>query len=265
MSTRRFGDPGSPQSAAAPSEAPSETPSYAAGRPSQQGSLGWGGSVGRKHYTPSESGFDDDDNQSTARSITGQPFRREIKREPKPRTPAPFADLSDLPAAQRPVSSGGYAPSNSSYAADSQAPPVLRDQRAQRAPAPRSPPPFAMGGNFEQGFRRDAQPQPVAAQTASQQPETFGGNFWSQRDPQRQMGGTNDVGSECGQSDVMSVADSQREVFTARDRGGHGNILTWGDNSRNITPHRKRQGRQLAMESDGLPKAHAAMGIFPPP
>jgi len=120
-----------------------------------------------------------------------------------------------------------------------------------------------MGGNFEQGFRREAQPQPSTSQeTATQQiPETLGRDFWSRRDPQQQMGGTNDGQSECAQSDVMSVADSQREVFTARDRGGHGNILTWGDNSRNITPHRKREGRQLAMEP-GVTKAHAATGIF---
>mmetsp|Transcript_7782 Transcript_7782/g.13813 ORF Transcript_7782/g.13813 Transcript_7782/m.13813 type:complete len:439 (-) Transcript_7782:111-1427(-) len=47
-------------------------------------------------------------------------------------------------------------------------------------------------------------------------------------------------------SDAMSVtsaADSQRSNFQERNRGGHGNILTWG-NPRNVTPPKSRQGRQ---------------------
>lgn len=263
--SRNYGEQaGSPQGAGyAPSEAPSETPSYAAGRPSQsqQSSLALGMSMGRKHYPPSESGFDVDDNQS----VTGS-----IRREPKPRTPAPYADLSDIPskpsldrgqaAARAPPP---FAQDTTSHPTDKLGRPISSSGYANsQGPAPRSPPPFAQGGTFEQGYRRSAQAQPASQQLPLQDP-----NFWSRREPLQPMNAGNEFrtdGSQCGQSDVMSVADSQREVFTARDRSGHGNILTWGNDSRNLTPHRKRQGRQLAMESDGQPKAHAVSGVFPP-
>lgn len=41
-------------------------------------------------------------------------------------------------------------------------------------------------------------------------------------------------------SDVASEADSQREHHILRNRTGHGNILTWGADSRSITPRRQR-------------------------
>lgn len=66
-------------------------------------------------------------------------------------------------------------------------------------------------------------------------------------------------------SGVASLeADSQREVFTLRNRTGHGNILTWGNDSRNITPQKQRTGRQMAMDADqNVPRVHASSGIFP--
>lgn len=57
-------------------------------------------------------------------------------------------------------------------------------------------------------------------------------------------------------SDCASIADSQREVFTNRNRTGHGNILTWGNDSRSLTPHKTRQGRQLTSDADqGIPRS----------
>lgn len=40
--------------------------------------------------------------------------------------------------------------------------------------------------------------------------------------------------------DSASCADSQRELFMLKNQTGHGNILTWGANSRSITPPRQR-------------------------
>mmetsp|Transcript_31680 Transcript_31680/g.67324 ORF Transcript_31680/g.67324 Transcript_31680/m.67324 type:complete len:521 (+) Transcript_31680:109-1671(+) len=65
--------------------------------------------------------------------------------------------------------------------------------------------------------------------------------------------------SQSGVTDIASVADSQREEFTMRNRTGHGNILTWGSDSRSITPHKKRTGRQFA--DDGPPR-HMSSNIF---
>merc|ERR1712187_557087 len=53
-----------------------------------------------------------------------------------------------------------------------------------------------------------------------------------------------DVVSQSGMTDY-SEADSQREVFTQRNRVGHGNILTWGGDSRSITPPKNQHGRQI--------------------
>lgn len=53
-------------------------------------------------------------------------------------------------------------------------------------------------------------------------------------------------------SDLASEADSQRAVHTHRNRTGHGNILTWGNDSRNITPEKQRQARFAADRQMGL-------------
>eukprot|EP00930_Biecheleria_cincta_P103733 TRINITY_DN9579_c0_g1_i2.p2 TRINITY_DN9579_c0_g1~~TRINITY_DN9579_c0_g1_i2.p2 ORF type:complete len:224 (+),score=8.15 TRINITY_DN9579_c0_g1_i2:88-672(+) len=73
--------------------------------------------------------------------------------------------------------------------------------------------------------------------------------------------------SECMSviSDAASVADSQREAFSIRNRTGHGNILTWGnDSTRAVTPPKNREGRQLAFDPDvGIPRSQLSSGIFP--
>eukprot|EP00927_Polykrikos_kofoidii_P006194 TRINITY_DN12516_c0_g2_i1.p1 TRINITY_DN12516_c0_g2~~TRINITY_DN12516_c0_g2_i1.p1 ORF type:complete len:611 (-),score=100.52 TRINITY_DN12516_c0_g2_i1:259-2091(-) len=77
-------------------------------------------------------------------------------------------------------------------------------------------------------------------------------DFWSRKDarlpPAAANGGDRDRDRDrmdaVSQSDIGSVADSQRDYFTHRGRTGHGNILTWGNDSRDITPERRRGGRQ---------------------
>lgn len=207
-----------------PSEAGTDTGSTAAGRATGQGLPGSRG--GRKHYTPSE--CTDDDLHSV---------RSRVRREPPQRSRAPFGLLSDLaePSARALPSAAPFAV-NSGYPSNP----------APAAPKPRSPPPFAMGGNYEQGFRRAPQPPSPSQTLPGQDPD-----FWSRRDAD-------------ARSDVGSIAESQVDINTARDRSGHGNILTWGSDSRQITPTKKRQGRQLAEGPDGLPKAHVLSSVFPP-
>jgi len=85
-------------------------------------------------------------------------------------------------------------------------------------------------------------------------------DFWSRTAPTRAASTLDDrseVMSQSGMTDVASVADSQRSEFTMRNRTGHGNILTWGSDSRSITPHKKRQGRQMTLDHDrGVPRSH---------
>lgn len=90
------------------------------------------------------------------------------------------------------------------------------DERAPISPAAQLPPssaPFAYGS-----------PTPAVAAAAP-------------RSPRGGVGGT----SRASEADSNYEADSQREVFTQRNRTGHGNILTWGNDSRSITPHKERQ------------------------
>lgn len=251
-----------------PSECPSETPSQAAGRSTNQIEVRPGTGTGRKHYQPSESGADD---QSDMGSVSA-------RYAPKPRTPAPFALLSDLPGnsrapvARSPPCFAYEQPAAPKQAHHARAPAPWENQGASDRPqsgygkgqapaAPRSPAPFAQGGNYDgTDARRAPPPQSASRQAVRQDPD-----FWSRAAPVNVGNGMrSDNVSECGQSDVMSVADSQREVFTARDRGGHGNILTWGGDSRNITPSRTREGRNIARESSGVPRAHTSAGVFPP-
>jgi len=64
-------------------------------------------------------------------------------------------------------------------------------------------------------------------------------------------------------SEVTSQAEVQREAFFTRNRGGHGNILTWGNDSRSITPAKKRQGRQITVDPEyGVPRSHLSSEIF---
>lgn len=232
----------------AASECPSETPSHAAGRPSARASLGLLGCAqpgkGRKHYTPSDSGIGDgDDDMMSSRGSSAGGYPTGMRIAPKPRTPAPFADLSDLPSKQQNFERVRALPKRSPG-------PITYDVErpvSNSGGYARSPPPFANGGNY------GAQPQ-----TAARQAPVVDRDFWNRREQ-----ANSDVMSQCGQSDAPSIADSQREVFTARDRVGHGNILTWGNDSRAITPERPRTGRQLAMETDGRPTGHKTAGVFP--
>lgn len=62
-------------------------------------------------------------------------------------------------------------------------------------------------------------------------------------------------------TDPGSEADHHREVFTNRNRSGHGNILTWGSSSRAITPERKIGGRQVTVDpAQGIPRSQISSG-----
>lgn len=64
-------------------------------------------------------------------------------------------------------------------------------------------------------------------------------------------------------SEAVSIADSQREAFSLRNRTGHGNILTWGNESRAITPPKTRQSRQLVLDpAQGIPRSNVSSDIF---
>mmetsp|Transcript_96852 Transcript_96852/g.202366 ORF Transcript_96852/g.202366 Transcript_96852/m.202366 type:complete len:624 (-) Transcript_96852:24-1895(-) len=66
-------------------------------------------------------------------------------------------------------------------------------------------------------------------------------------------------------SEVASVAESLREETMSRNRYGHGNILTWGDNSRDITPGKQRHGRQICVdEGAGIPRSAMSSGTVIP-
>ncbi|CAE7226913.1 unnamed protein product [Symbiodinium natans] len=62
---------------------------------------------------------------------------------------------------------------------------------------------------------------------------------------------------------ISSEADQQREVFSYRNRNGHGNILAWDVESRTVTPPHQRQGRHMATDPEkGIPRLHVSSGIF---
>eukprot|EP00439_Symbiodinium_sp_Y106_P076664 s341_g15.t2 len=62
---------------------------------------------------------------------------------------------------------------------------------------------------------------------------------------------------------ITSEADQQREVFSYRNRNGHGNILAWDVASRAVTPPHQRQGRHMATDPEkGIPRLHVSSGIF---
>lgn len=62
---------------------------------------------------------------------------------------------------------------------------------------------------------------------------------------------------------ITSEADQQREVFSYRNRNGHGNILAWDVESRAVTPPHQRQGRHMATDPEkGIPRLHVSSGIF---
>mmetsp|Transcript_45912 Transcript_45912/g.109350 ORF Transcript_45912/g.109350 Transcript_45912/m.109350 type:complete len:435 (+) Transcript_45912:100-1404(+) len=61
--------------------------------------------------------------------------------------------------------------------------------------------------------------------------------------------------SFASRSSMVSMADSAREEFIQRGRG-HGNILTWGSDSRALTPVQKRRGRGLVTDPSGVARGH---------
>lgn len=76
-----------------------------------------------------------------------------------------------------------------------------------------------------------------------------------------------EVMSQSGMTDA-SVPESHASQFTQRNREGHGNILTWGTDSRSITPSRARQVPQVTAdpEWDGPVRSRGGMSssIFDP-
>jgi len=93
------------------------------------------------------------------------------------------------------------------------------------------------------------QPPPVdpSMQSAMTDP-----NFWSQTGPRPAPQAKYRHDSMSVASEMMSEADTQREAFHARNRTGHGNILTWGD-PQPVTP---RRGRQQTIDENGIPKSY---------
>mmetsp|Transcript_26930 Transcript_26930/g.78113 ORF Transcript_26930/g.78113 Transcript_26930/m.78113 type:complete len:615 (+) Transcript_26930:81-1925(+) len=91
-------------------------------------------------------------------------------------------------------------------------------------------------------------------------PPAHGGG---QRGGVRSVGSRSDVGCAAA-SDLASVAGSQRAEFTQRNRTGHGNILTWGDDSRSVTPGKERQGKQITVDpAQGIPRSRVSSGVIP--
>jgi len=99
----------------------------------------------------------------------------------------------------------------------------------------------------------------------------YQGDFWSRdaaggapvpaRAPLRRDPDRSDAVSEF--SMAASEADSQRSAFSERNRTGHGNILSWGKESRAVTPPKQRTGRGLAIDpNQGVPRSQVTSGIF---
>jgi len=133
---------------------------------------------------------------------------------------------------------------------------------------PRYQPPRidSLGGGSAQGGGGSARgggsngDRPVTAPSVS--------DFWSRGDPpsarqQRPPSAIdNSDAFSVACSEATSVADSQRSAFSMRNRTGHGNILTWGsENSRDLTPPKARQGKQMMMDQ-GVLRSHSSSGIF---
>eukprot|EP00933_Yihiella_yeosuensis_P019858 TRINITY_DN16018_c0_g1_i1.p1 TRINITY_DN16018_c0_g1~~TRINITY_DN16018_c0_g1_i1.p1 ORF type:complete len:485 (+),score=88.58 TRINITY_DN16018_c0_g1_i1:123-1577(+) len=94
-------------------------------------------------------------------------------------------------------------------------------------------------------------------------------DFWSRGAPEPNRGRGSgpsydrDDAASVAASEAASVADSQRYAFSDRNRTGHGDILTWNDKSRAVTPPKVRESRQLFMDgAAGKPRAYVESGIF---
>lgn len=119
----------------------------------------------------------------------------------------------------------------------------------------------AYGSPGQQGYYQDRGDWPQGANGGSpgddREAQRADAAYWAQALPNRGVPAPSDAGT-----DHQSVADSQRTGYTVRGRAGHGNILTWGDDSRAVTPERKRRGKQLADEGAGSSRSHMSSNIF---
>mmetsp|Transcript_56275 Transcript_56275/g.156774 ORF Transcript_56275/g.156774 Transcript_56275/m.156774 type:complete len:570 (-) Transcript_56275:165-1874(-) len=230
---------------AAPSEVGSEAPSHAAGRPTRALPPCSLGSAGRRHFGS---------NSQLHGGVAPMPSDYAPSEMYSARSGFPGIDEN------RPASYGG--PNVASPTASQQ----------QRA---RAPPPYACGdpadgvGGYawrdSDGYAGSEAGQSVASMPSRSAPGCGclpgqagpDPDFRSMAEPRRRE--DFDRQDAMSESDVASVADSQRDAFTHRNRGGHGNILTWGDDSRTITPERRRGGRAM----DGGPRSHISSGVFP--
>lgn len=253
----------------APSEVGSEAPSHAAGRPTRPVAVSDAGSAGRRHFhMPSSAVIMSPENMP--KSVPSSGFGRGTPaRAPTAQSFGGNSQEGNLeslrhrggpPCAGRcggGTNSAGY-PGSGGYTGSAGYNDDAGSERCSGGCAGRG---MSAGGNVRS-----------SDSTASGQvraPDHSGNNggrqlnldpdFWSRVGPRPPPQRGEAAPSELGQSEVGSMY-SQR---TGRSNQGHGNILTWGNDSRNLTPERRRQGRQITMDDKGTARSHASSRIFP--
>lgn len=237
----------------AASEAPSDAESLwntAAGRPTGRREVDSQYRRGRRHY---------DDGSSSAGGSSAGWSRDGPGPAPGGGYPAGYQRPGSVrgPDGLRTLPQGGAA----SYGG-----PIPEDEQFQEPQQYSSGPGEGWPPGQQQGYYQDSGERPQGANAGSpgddREAQRADAAYWAQTLPQR--GGQ--PASEAGASDLNSLADSQRTGYTLRGRAGHGNILTWGDDSRAVTPERKRRGKQLAAEEpSGSSRSHMSSNIFGPP
>lgn len=186
----------------------------------------YAGSVAGSAYEPSDAGFSEAASHAAGRSTNqSAPGSRGGRRH--------FNVAAGAGSRAGPVASGGYP--QAQKGGD-----VGRAPYAQVVPDP----------DFWSRTGPSTPQQLGPSQQQLQQQRLSQDERWRQRPP-TSCGPDQRDDISVAPSDAASVADSQREVFMHRNRNGHGNILTWGDSSRDITPNKKRGGRQQAENADG--------------
>lgn len=201
-----------------------------------------GSSYAGSNYEPSEAGMSDSSGaagrptgavqvglrggrkhyqQSDSGSVTSAHISEPSLRSQQPRVPAPYAS--------------GYPDQPS---------------RAPTNQLPRAPAPYASGYSDEPSRAPSiagySSVPPWASASASGDPRRD-----ARRDPETMSTMSNSV----------SVAESKRNpnATSMRNHVGHGNILTWGDDSRPMTPDRKRGGRGLIADAEGVARPRSNM------
>jgi len=215
-----------------PSEAGSEAPSHAAGRPTNAVQAPAPVRGGKRHYM-----YGDSSVSSGPASVVGggggaYPDRR----------------MASCPE-------DGYLQTRPPLASPHSGSTYSRNMDGTQLPrSPTAPPAFTSSPRQDELEGRGVGPAPTQQDI----------DPWQGRRGPPSVADQSDTMSQCDvQSVAGSVADSQREVFTTRNRTGHGNILTWGSDSRSITPHKTR-GRQLTVDPQhGVPRSQMSSGIFP--